>query len=215
MRDEAAYDALVAAVGDPGAALAALVGEVLAVLERWRAAEKALGGRAEMNELTALTDMQAQVARLVHAGFLAEAGPTRARRYRTYLAAVVARREQLGEPGGPARDRQRAAGMADVQETWQHQVDALPSGRPPGERLRRARWMLEELRVSLWAQQLGTAHPISEQRIRKVLHACTPKCPESRAEVPRIACRGAPNSVSRCSIGGAEVAGGGRSRGPA
>ena len=35
--------------------------------------------------------------------------------------------------------------------------------------LRRVRWMLEEYRVSLWAQQLGTAHPVSDQRIRKVL----------------------------------------------
>ena len=48
-------------------------------------------------------------------------------------------------------------------------VRLLPDGRPPGERLRQVRWMLEELRVSLWAQQLGTAYPVSEQRIRKAL----------------------------------------------
>ena len=59
--------------------------------------------------------------------------------------------------------------LTDLQEAYLHQVAALPEGRPPGERLRRARWMLEELRVSLWAQQLGTAYPVSEQRIRAVL----------------------------------------------
>jgi len=46
---------------------------------------------------------------------------------------------------------------------------SLPEGRPPGERLRRARWMLEEYRVLLWAQQLGTAHPVSDERVRKAL----------------------------------------------
>ena len=59
--------------------------------------------------------------------------------------------------------------VTDLQEAWLHQVEALPEGRPPGERLRQARWMLEEYRVSLWAQQLGTAYPVSDQRIRKVL----------------------------------------------
>ena len=52
--------------------------------------------------------------------------------------------------------------IAELQESYLHQVAALPEGRPPGERLRRVRWMLEELRVSLWAQQLGTAYPVSD-----------------------------------------------------
>ena len=42
-------------------------------------------------------------------------------------------------------------------------------GRPPGEDLVRVRWLLEEYRVSLWAQHLGTAQPVSEARIRKLL----------------------------------------------
>jgi ATP-dependent helicase HrpA len=56
-----------------------------------------------------------------------------------------------------------------LQEAYLHQVAALQAGRPPGEALRRARWMLEEYRVSLWAQQLGTAGPVSDQRIRRTL----------------------------------------------
>ncbi|WP_236554350.1 ATP-dependent RNA helicase HrpA [Nocardioides sp. AX2bis] len=176
VRDEDAFAALVREAGDPRAALAAVVADVLDLLDRWRAAEKALGGRAEMAELPALTDLQAQLAGLVHVtgpegGFLAEAGPARLRRYRAYLGAVVARRELLAEPGGPSRDRQLAGGIVDVQDTWRHAVAALPPGRPPGARLRRARWMLEELRVSVWAQRLGTDGPISEQRVRKVLQA--------------------------------------------
>ena len=56
-----------------------------------------------------------------------------------------------------------------LQEAWQHRMDALPDGRPPGARLRQVRWMLEDYRVSLWAQQLGTAQPVSDTRIRKAL----------------------------------------------
>jgi len=55
------------------------------------------------------------------------------------------------------------------QASWEHRMEALPEGRPPGEALRRVRWMLEEYRVSLWAQQLGTAHPVSDERVRKAL----------------------------------------------
>ena len=54
-----------------------------------------------------------------------------------------------------------------------HRVDALPEGRPMGARLRSVRWLLEEYRVSLFAQQLGTAEPVSLQRITKALAATT------------------------------------------
>ena len=59
--------------------------------------------------------------------------------------------------------------VAALQEAWLHRVDALPEGRPPGAALREVRWMLEEYRVSLWAQHLGTAQPVSDTRIRKAL----------------------------------------------
>ncbi len=59
--------------------------------------------------------------------------------------------------------------IADLQDAWLHQVAALPEGRPPSASQRAVRWMLEEYRVSLWAQHLGTRHAVSDQRIRKAL----------------------------------------------
>ena len=106
-------------------------------------------------------------SRLVDRGFVGEAGPDQLRRYPAYLAAVDHRRERLD--GQVARDAQLMAQVADVQEAYLHQVAALPAGRPPGAALRRVRWMLEEYRVSLWAQHLGTAYAVSDQRIRKAL----------------------------------------------
>jgi len=168
VRDRAAYDALLAdARREHEAHLRATMADVIRVLGAWRQAEKALSGRAEMLMLPALTDMRAQLARLVHAGFVGEAGATQLRRYPTYLAALEQRRERLD--GQLNRDRQLMDQVADLQDAYLHQVDALPAGRPPGAHLRQVRWMLEEYRVSLWSQQLGTPYPVSDQRIRRSL----------------------------------------------
>ena len=148
--------------------LTMLVADVLRVLEAWRQTEKRISGRAELLTLAAMQDMRAQVGRLVDRGFVGEAGPEQLRRYPTYLAAVEHRRERLDSQ--VAKDTQLMAQVADVQEAYLHQLAALPPGRPPGAALRRVRWMLEEYRVSLWAQHLGTAYPVSDQRIRKALH---------------------------------------------
>ena len=75
----------------------------------------------------------------------------------------------LPADAGLAADRDLQNRIADLEEHYLHQLAALPAGRPAGERLRQARWMLEEYRVQLWAQQLGTAQTVSDQRIRKVL----------------------------------------------
>ncbi len=141
--------------------------DVLRVLADWRETDRMLSGRAELATLPALQDMREQLARLVGRGFLAEAGADRLRRFPTYLLAIRRRREQLDER--VAADRQQMDLVRPVEEAYLHQVAALQVGRPPGEALRKARWMLEEYRVSLFAQQLGTDGPVSDQRIRKLL----------------------------------------------
>jgi ATP-dependent helicase HrpA len=77
--------------------------------------------------------------------------------------------ERVARLGEPARDRQLMDQVTELQQAWQHRLDALPPGRPPGRTLREVRWLLEEYRVSLWAQRLGTAQPVSDARIRKAL----------------------------------------------
>jgi ATP-dependent helicase HrpA len=168
VRDEAAYDALLAeARRDHDAALQAGVHDLIRVLDAWRAADKALSGRAELATLPALTDMRAQVGRIIAPGFVGEAGAAQLREIPRYLAAVQYRRERLDSQ--VARDRQLMDQIADLQDAWLHQVAALPDGRPPSASQRAVRWMLEEYRVSLWAQHLGTRHAVSDQRIRKAL----------------------------------------------
>ena len=141
--------------------------EVLRILSDWRDVDRMLSGRAELATLPALQDMREQLARLVSRGFLGEAGAERLRRFPTYLLAVRRRRERLEDD--VLRDRQLMDQVTGVEDAVLHQLAALPDGRPPGERLRRARWLLEEYRVSLFAQQLGTDGPVSDQRIRTLL----------------------------------------------
>jgi ATP-dependent helicase HrpA len=166
--DEPSFTALTAAVrADLTETTRAVMYEVVRVLASWRDLDKALTGSVDMTMLPALADMKAQVGRLVQRGFVGEAGVTWLRHYPRYLAAVAERRTRL--PGDVARDRQLMDQVAGLQEAYLHRLEALPDGRLPSAELRRVGWMLEEYRVSLWAQSLGTSFPVSDTRIRKAL----------------------------------------------
>ncbi|RLV49177.1 ATP-dependent RNA helicase HrpA [Nocardioides mangrovicus] len=140
---------------------------VVDVLARWRETDRALAGRVELPLLPAMSDLGAQLQRLVHDGFVAEAGTEALLGYPRYLGAMGERAARL--PADPTADRRLMDQVTPLQQAWQYRLDALAPGRPPGRTLRRVRWMLEEYRVSLWAQRLGTAHPVSDARIRKAL----------------------------------------------
>src|SRR5581483_419710 len=127
--------------------------------------DRLLTGRAELSQLPALQDMRAQVGRLIHPGFIHEA---RLSRYPTYLKAIEVRHGKLG---ALAADRQAMDSIAAVETPYLHRVAALPDGCPPDAALRRVRWLLEEYRVQLFAQNLGTAEKVSDARIRAVLDA--------------------------------------------
>jgi ATP-dependent helicase HrpA len=167
VRDRAAFEALVQrARAELPDASAGVLAQVLRVLAEWRPVEKSLHGRVEMAMLPSMADLRGQLERLVRPGFIADAGAPALRDYPRYLRAMAARVDRLPDL---ARDRELMGRVDPLQQAWQHRVDALPEGRPMGADLRRVRWMLEEYRVSLWAQNLGTAQPVSDARIRKAL----------------------------------------------
>ncbi len=168
--DQDGFEALVGKVGgDLVARTGQVVTDVLRVLAAWQETDRRLSGSADLALLPALTDMKAQVGRLVHRGFVAEVGAAQLPQLPRYLRAVQARLDKL--PDSPGRDRLAMDKIVAVEEAYLNRVAALPEGRPPGDGLTAVRWMLEELRVSLWAQQLGTPYPVSEARIRKALEA--------------------------------------------
>jgi ATP-dependent helicase HrpA len=129
--------------------------------------DRRLRGTTSLVLLPALTDVRTQVANLVNPGFVAATGVSRLPDVVRYLRAAAVRLDAL--PERPERDRQLMWRVELVQQSYDEALAALPRGRAPSPELAGVQWMIEELRVSFFAQQLGTAYPISEKRIQRVL----------------------------------------------
>lgn len=86
-----------------------------------------------------------------------------------YLTAIGRRLERLSH--SIEADRERMQRVQAVQEAYDELTHALPPARRTAADVREITWQIEELRVSLWAQQLGTPRPVSEQRIYRAIDA--------------------------------------------
>ena len=112
----------------------------------------------------ALADVEEQLARLVGRRFVADTPTERLSHVPRYLKAVVMRIDK--RVADPRRDDQRMAEFVPLQKAWQR-ADAQRKG-AADERLDEFRWLLEELRVALFAQELRTPMPVSVKRLEKV-----------------------------------------------
>jgi len=110
-----------------------------------------------------VADIEDQLDRLIYPGFVAGIGAERLSDLNRYLQAIERRLEQL--PESAERDRRR---MASVQKL-EDQHDRLREARPDSASVLEIAWMLQELRVSLFAQALGTRGKVSEKRIAQAL----------------------------------------------
>ncbi len=164
IRDRAAFEARIA---ERRAAFRVAFEEACALcaelLERYRAL-RALAAAGALAALPASrADVDEQLAWLVHRGFAARAGWERLSRYPRYLEALRLRLERIATGG--ANDARRCAEIAPL---WRRYVVRAAAHRARGRHdpeLERYRWMIEEYRVSLFAQRLGTAEPVSRQRL--------------------------------------------------
>jgi ATP-dependent helicase HrpA len=112
-------------------------------------------------------DLARQLGRLVYRGFIAATGVARLPDVLRYLRAAARRVQRVAD--NPATDRDRMRSIQELEEAYRRRRDAWPQGRPLPDALREARWLLEELRVSQFAQGLGTRQPVSSKRIRRLL----------------------------------------------
>lgn len=108
-------------------------------------------------------DLRDQLDNLVHAGFVRTLGKARLGHYPRYLKAMRLRAERLRVDA--ARDQSR---LLAVQGYWREYLKLRASGRDAAE-LEELRWLIEELRVSVFAQELKTAEAVSPKRLQKVL----------------------------------------------
>ena len=180
----AAADALINAAGGPAwdergyARLRALFakrlgGTTLQVLEAvrgvlavWHRVQAALA------DLRAVPpDLTTQLADLVGPGFATHDGATRLADVARYLEAVERRIEKLRVD--PARDAEWTAQVRVVADEYAELVAALPPGTDPPPALVEIRWMVEELRVSLYAHPMRTRYPVSVKRIQQAIDALT------------------------------------------
>ncbi|MEC3914605.1 ATP-dependent RNA helicase HrpA [Nocardia sp. CDC160] len=124
---------------------------------------------AESRDRDATDDVAHQLDDLVFPGFISEWGSARLRELPRYLQAARLRLEAL--PAAANRDRAGMAELDRVHAAYDRLVANLPENRRGGRDIVEIWWMIEELRVSLFAQQLGTPYPVSAKRIEKAIDA--------------------------------------------
>jgi ATP-dependent helicase HrpA len=129
--------------------------------------ERRLGSATSLAVLPALTDMQTQLQQLVYPGFVTETGAARLDDVDRYVRGIGRRLDKL--PDDPGRDRELMAGVSHVQQEYDDLVASLPLARRTDETVLQIRWMIEELRISYFAQLLRTAYPVSEQRVLRAV----------------------------------------------
>jgi ATP-dependent helicase HrpA len=115
----------------------------------------------------AVADLRTQLDGLCYPGFVSATGWRRLPDVLRYLRAMQQRLDKL--PRHPHRDQEHMRKIEQLQESYQQLLERLPAGRQPGETLLEIGWMIEELRVSYFAQALGTPHPVSDKRVRRAI----------------------------------------------
>ncbi|NEG62951.1 ATP-dependent RNA helicase HrpA [Pantoea agglomerans] len=128
---------------------------------------KRLKGRVDMTMALALSDIKAQLSGLVYRGFVTGNGWQRLADTLRYLHGIERRLEKL--PADPHSDRARMLKVQAVEQAYQAWRNKLPPQRQDDEEVQNIRWMIEELRISYFAQQLGTPYPISDKRILQMM----------------------------------------------
>lgn len=149
-----------------------VVGHLVAVLGAWRELDADVRGSASLALLATAQDLRAQAAALVHDGFVSEVGADRLPQLVRYLRAARHRLAKAAD--NPQRDADLAWQVQDVEDQYVAARQRAAAASPDPARdtaLDDVRWLVEELRVSLFAQQLGTPVPVSPTRIRKALLA--------------------------------------------
>jgi ATP-dependent helicase HrpA len=169
-RDAAGFQALVRAVrAELPTGLRAVMTDVVTILTVAQEVDAALAAAARGPFAGAVADMRAQYDGLLHPGFVTAAGAAQLAELPRYLRGIARRLERL--PADPARDTARMGTVTQLSREYAQFRDALPATRRQDPDVRDIRWLLEELRVSLFAQTLGTPRPVSEKRILAAMDA--------------------------------------------
>nr|WP_306671113.1 ATP-dependent RNA helicase HrpA [Endozoicomonas sp. SESOKO1] len=125
-----------------------------------------LKGKISFDQALALADIKQHVQRLLQPGFMTSAGMEWLSHYPRYFKAIEVRLEKL--PAQVNRDRAWTEELTALQQKYDKRREAHSQHKVIDQNLQQFYWMIEEYRVSLFAQQLGTRFPVSDKRLRKL-----------------------------------------------
>ncbi len=125
--------------------------------------QKQLKGNIKLNHLEALADIKDQLQHLIYPGFLEHTDIHTLRHLPRYLKGILRRLDKL--QASEQRDR---ALRLEVQPLWENYKKAIKKHPETQSKLQAYRWQIEEFRVSLFAQDLGTQKPVSAKRLKKL-----------------------------------------------
>ena len=127
-----------------------------------------LKGKMDFTMAFALSDMKSQISGLIYQGFVQKSGYARLPDLLRYLQAIDKRMDKLAQDVN--RDRAAMLRVEQVQQAYQQLLAKLPKSKPISDEVAEIRYMIEELRVSLFAQQLGTKYQVSEKRVLNLIN---------------------------------------------
>lgn len=142
--------------------------EVQQILDKAFSIHKKLQARCDLAQVAAFTDMRQQLEGLVCPYFISDNSLKPLADILRYLKAIERRLEKL--PSQLQTDRSNMEKIHTLNDLWIKWKNQLTEWREKEKEIKEVRWMLEELRVSLFAQQLGTAYPISEKRVLNAMN---------------------------------------------
>jgi ATP-dependent helicase HrpA len=137
----------------------------LDILKLWHGLQKRFKSKIDLAQAVALNDIKAQLGKLVYPGFVRETPSQWLKEMPRYLKAIEMRLEKL--PGQVQKDRVWSIELGGLWAQYQARADKHTQEGKRDVELANYRWWLEEYRVSLFAQQLGTRMPVSDKRLSK------------------------------------------------
>ena len=138
------------------------------ILSLNHALNQRLKGKMDFTMAFAFSDIKAQLSGLIYPGFVQKSGYDRLPDLQRYLQAIDKRIDKLAQDVN--RDRAAMLRVEQVQQAYQQLLAKLPKSKPISDEIAEIRYMIEELRVSLFAQQLGTKYQVSDKRILNIVH---------------------------------------------
>ena len=128
---------------------------------------KQIKGKVSLDMLQAQAYIGAHLDSLIYKGFISDAGVDRLEDLLRYVKAVDKRLEKIKVDAN--KDRASQIELDKLYEQYDKLMDKLPKGQPIPSDLRDVYWMLEELKVSMFAQTLGTKYPVSAKRVKQAM----------------------------------------------